>query len=60
MCLLAVGVYLACGAHVGCMSLRVCGLSACSSGVRVVSVCCVRVLRFVRVFVSLLVEQGRA
>ncbi len=45
--------------HVGCMSLRVCGLSACSSGVRVVSVCCVRVLRFVRVFVSLLVEQGR-
>ena len=46
--------------HVGCMSLRVCGLSACSSGVRVVSVCCVRVLRFVRVFVSLLVEQGRA
>ena len=42
------------------MSLRVCGLSACSSGVRVVSVCCVRVLRFVRVFVSLLVEQGRA
>ena len=46
-----------CGVH---MSLRVCGLSACSSGVRVVSVCCVRVLRFVRVFVSLLVEQGRA
>ena len=37
--------------HVGCMSLRVCGLSACSSGVRVCVLCscsafraCVRVL----------------
>ena len=61
VCLLAVGVYLACGAC-GVHELAcVCGLSACSSGVRVVSVCCVRVLRFVRVFVSLLVcEQGVA
>ena len=47
----------ACGMHeIACACL-----SACSSGVRVVSVCAVfRVLRFVRVFVSLLVEQGRA
>ena len=48
--------------HVGCMSLRVCGLSACSSGVRVVSVCVVFVfcVSCACVFVSLLVEQGRA
>ena len=60
VCRLAVGgVYLACGAcgvhELACVwSECVFFWSACR-----VSVCYVRVLRVVRVFVSLLVEQGR-